>query len=162
MTRGGKLENISAGSVRWNPHGLQLKMGRISSLKKEPATQTLYRGFGRERRAWNPHRPRRIYVEIQTISLRFAQSARRVKPVRTFDVPRREGPSMVYLIMGQRSFFAAPFFDSGKLISSADALRASSWLSPGQKALFWRGRTLCPSQVIHARTCSGVCPQFLV
>ena len=74
--RGGKLENKNAGSVRWNPHGLQLKMGRISSLKKEPATPTLYRGFGRERRAWNPHRPRRIHAEIQTISLRFAQGSR--------------------------------------------------------------------------------------
>jgi hypothetical protein len=31
-------------------------------------------------RAWNPHRPRRIYVEIQAIPLRVAQSSRRIEP----------------------------------------------------------------------------------
>ena len=35
----------------------------------------------RGRRAWNPHRPRRIYVEIEAISLRFSQSPGRVEPI---------------------------------------------------------------------------------
>jgi len=32
----------------------------------------------RERRDSNPHRPRRVYVEIEAISLRFSQSPGRV------------------------------------------------------------------------------------
>lgn len=36
--------------------------------------------ISRERRAWNSHQTRRIYVEIQEVSLRFAQSRRRLAP----------------------------------------------------------------------------------
>ncbi len=45
---------------------------------------------GRERRAWNPHRPRRIHVEIEAISLRFSQSLGRVESVTCHRY--REGP----------------------------------------------------------------------
>ena len=93
----------------------------------------------RERRAWNPHRPRRIYVEIEAVSLRVSQSTRRVEPVTEYQYT--EG-----------SHDRQPAFTHSRTTASRTPGGA-----PGRHTIYWPTtctRTIRPS---HNKQVSSIC-----